>query len=268
MLRKYGSEPYTISLVHGGPGGGGEMAPVARNLSDRWGVLEPIQMDDSIAGLVEETRGIIETHAKAPVSIVGHSWGAWLGLMVAAEHPRLVNKLVLVGSGPFEEGFVRKIGEARRSRLTDVEREEFGRIVGLLNGPKSENANSLLPRLGELAAKTDSFDPIHEDESAEDRVDVEDGGRGDIYQKVWSEAAQLRKRGELLEVARKVRCPVIAIHGDYDPHPIAGIEEPLSRVVEDFRLVVLKRCGHTPWMERQAREEFFQVLRAELPSQL
>jgi len=41
-LRKYGKEPFSIAVIHGGPGAGGEMAPVARELSSHWGVLEPI----------------------------------------------------------------------------------------------------------------------------------------------------------------------------------------------------------------------------------
>jgi len=31
-----------------------------------------------------------------------------------------------------------------------------------------------------------------------------------------------------------------------------------------FRLILLKNCGHKPWIERQAREAFYSTLAAEL----
>jgi len=72
----------------------------------------------------------------------------------------------------------------------------------------------------------------------------------------------LRRSNRLLELGRKIRCPVVAIHGDYDPHPAAGVKEPLSRVLRDFRFVLLENCGHYPWRERLARDEFYSVLLA------
>ncbi|MBN2487927.1 MAG: alpha/beta hydrolase, partial [Methanosarcinaceae archaeon] len=59
-------------------------------------------------------------------------------------------------------------------------------------------------------------------------------------------------------------CPVVAIHGDYDPHPATGIEEPLSRIVKDFRFILLKNCGHYPWMERDAKNKFYKIILEEL----
>ena len=41
--RLYGSAPFNIAVIHGGPGAPGEMAPVARELSSLRGVLEPLQ---------------------------------------------------------------------------------------------------------------------------------------------------------------------------------------------------------------------------------
>jgi len=54
--RKYGIPPYSIAVVHGGPGASGEMKPVAEELSMQFGVLEPLQTKDSVVGQVEELR--------------------------------------------------------------------------------------------------------------------------------------------------------------------------------------------------------------------
>ena len=53
-FRKYGDAPFRVAVVHGGPGAGGEMAPVARFLSSQFGVLEPIQTKHSVHEQVEE----------------------------------------------------------------------------------------------------------------------------------------------------------------------------------------------------------------------
>jgi len=57
---------------------------------------------------------------------------------------------------------------------------------------------------------------------------------------------------------------VAAIHGDYDPHPADGVEKSLSAVLKDFRFFQLKNCGHMPWIERQARDSFLEILNKEL----
>jgi pimeloyl-ACP methyl ester carboxylesterase len=85
-----------------------------------------------------------------------------------------------------------------------------------------------------------------------------------IYASVWPEAAELRRSGALLDLASRVRCKIVAIHGDYDPHPADGVREPLSSVAMDFRFVLLPQCGHTPWLERYARAAFLRALEAEL----
>jgi len=112
-------------------------------------------------------------------------------------------------------------------------------------------------KLGELISKADAFDPIpHDSQVLEYSYD--------IYKAVWTEAAELRTSGDLLKLTGAIRCPVVAIHGDHDPHLSEGVKEPLSNAIQDFKFILLKNCGHYPWWERQARDEFFRVLKQEL----
>ena len=74
----------------------------------------------------------------------------------------------------------------------------------------------------------------------------------------------MRDRIELLALGKEITCPVVAIHGDYDPHPVAGVREPLSRVLRDFTFIILEKCGHEPWIEKYARDEFYEILRREI----
>jgi pimeloyl-ACP methyl ester carboxylesterase len=98
--RTYGSAPYTVAVVHGGPGAAGEMAPVARELAHDRGILEPLQTATSLEGQVEELRVTLASYTALPVVLIGFSWGAWLSYIVAARYPALVRKLLLVAAGP------------------------------------------------------------------------------------------------------------------------------------------------------------------------
>jgi pimeloyl-ACP methyl ester carboxylesterase len=249
--RTYGNPPFTRALLHGGPGAMGEMAPVARELAVRRGVLEPLQTRDTLEGQIQELRLILEEHASFPVVLVGYSWGAWLGFLTAARYPALVQKLILVSSGPFEEKYVDGMTQTRLGRLSSKERKEAQSLLGGKNLSPREFA-----RLGELMGLADDYDPLPL-RSEGVVLDPEQFG------KVWPEAALLRKTGKLLEEAKKIRCPVVAIHGDHDPHPAQGVEGPLKGALADFKFILLEKCGHTPWMEKQAREPFFQALEAE-----
>jgi len=236
------------------------MAPVARHLAHRRGVLEPIQTAMSLDGQVEELRGTMESYGDPPMVLIGFSWGAWLSFMLAARHPVLVRKLILVGSGPFEDAYAARLHETRMSRLSNRERKAFTAAVRALEDPETKDKDLYLAQLGALAGQADAYDPIASRVETAERI----GPRADIFSGVWREAAQLRRSGGLLALGKEIKCPVVAIHGDYDPHPAAGVRKPLEGVLPFFRFVLLERCGHKPWVERQARDAFFTLLEEEV----
>lgn len=256
-LRKYGHPPFTVAVLHGGPGGPGYMAPVARELSCDLGVLEPLQTADSLEGQIEELRAVLAEKADLPITLVGSSWGAMLGFIVSARFPELVCKLIMIGSAPFEEQYAKGIQETRFSRFTEAERQEVQSLMKALDESASQDTATPFARLGILFTKADAYDPLTLD------IEVLDY-QIHIYQRVWREALDLRLDGRLLELGRQIRCPVLAIHGDYDPHPAEGVDKPLRGVVKDFRFILLANCGHLPWIERQAKDRFYATLRDEL----
>lgn len=201
-----------------------------------------------------ELRALLEKYGQLPITLIGHSWGAWLSLIFAARYPAYVKKLMLIGSGPFEEKYALTIIGTRLSRLSNEELLEARDLAGKLNDPGISDKSIIFSRLGKLMSKADSFNPLPGDEE-------EVTFREDIYQSVWKEAEELRRTGELLKIVKRVRCPIIAIHGDYDPHPAEGVEKPLRETVKDFRLILLKDCGHEPWKERYARDRFYELLK-------
>ena len=277
-IRKYGAPPFRLALIHGGPGAAGEMAPVADVLSEDFGVLEPLQTVRSLDGQVEELRAILEKEGGEPIVLAGFSWGAWLAFIFAARHPGLVKKLVLISSGPFDEKYAHTITEARFARLNAAGRAEAGELIKLVEGPDAPGRDQAFERLGKLLGKTDAYDP-EPDESgrAENTCAGTPAKPGalrppaitldvDIFQKVWKEAAEFRRCGCLIACAGLIKCPVTAIHGDYDPHPAEGVRGPLASVIKNFNFILLKECGHKPWIEKTAKGKFYEILKNEILS--
>lgn len=240
--RIYGSAPYKTAVVHGGPGAASEMAPVAQELARDQGILEPLQTATSLAGQVDELRVTLESNAAPPVVLIGFSWGAWLSYIVAALHPALVRKLLLVASGPFDERYVPQIEATRLKRLNTKDQEEWQAINRALSDPVARDKDALLARLGILASMTDTYDRIVTASEASDSIKP----RGAVFQSVWATTAEWRRNRKLMELGRHIQCPVVAFQGDYDPHPAEGVQKPLSAVLKDFRFVLLRNCGHTP----------------------
>ncbi len=256
-LRSYGEAPFNVAVIHGGPGAPGEMAPIARRLSSAKGILEPLQDAKTIEGQIGELKDVLESRGDLPVTLIGWSWGAWLSFLFAAHHPKLVRKLILIGSGPFEEKYASDIMKTRLNRLSEEEKREVLSLLRALDDPDVISKSPFLARFGKLVSKADSYDPeCHQNEILECQYDT--------YQNIWEQARDLRRNEKLLEIGKAIRCPVLAIHGDYDPHPFEGVREPLSLLLRDFHFVLLEKCGHKPWIERSAKDVFYEILKREV----
>lgn len=253
----YGRKPFTIAVIHGGPGAEGEMTPVAKELAVHSAVLEPLQTALSIDGQLKELKSVLEKKGDLPIQLIGFSWGAWLSYLFAAKFPNLVKKLILVSSGSFDQRYAQKIQETRLNRMGKDDRRKYHSLIEILSDPSIDNKSEALQQLGKLCEKVDTFEPI---EYETPQIDF----HADIFQSVWREAAELRRSGKLLEWGKKIQCSVVAIHGDYDSHPAEGVQQPLAAVLNDFHFILLKNCGHKPWIERWAREEFYRILGNEL----
>jgi pimeloyl-ACP methyl ester carboxylesterase len=256
-VRKWGPGPFPVVVVHGGPGAPGEVAPIARELSTVKSVLEPFQSGTTLEEQVCELRSVLLEYGKIPVTLVGFSWGAFLSWIVTARHPELVGKLILVGSPPFEDKYSASVTKFRLNRLKSQERIEAQTLMKDLENPSVVDKNAIMSRLGSLLARTDAFDPMPSEDSVFPC-------QYDIFRGVWDDASELRRNSTLLLMARSIACPVVAIHGDWDPHPAEGVSVPLFRELVNFRFVLLEKCGHRPWIERNASEQFFKVLAGEL----
>ncbi len=226
------------------------MAPVAVELGKSRGVLEPLFAGLSIADQLAE---LDRTLAKCDgsVTLIGHSWGAWLAVIYATQSAQKFGQLVLVGCPPPDQKDAAGINETRLLRLSAIDRDSVADITAFLAAPDGDKDN-LFRRLGQIINRADTFDPVDDPESAVDYSYKTFAG-------VWPEAVALRRSGKLLTAFSRLKPPVLAIHGDYDPHPAGAIAAAVAPLPAG-RFVRLDRCGHTPWREKQARTAFFNLI--------
>ena len=198
QVRTYGPSPCRAAVLHGGPGAIGSAAGLARGLAESCGVLEPLQSKYSVTEQVEELHRQLTAYASRPLVLIGHSWGAWLAALYAARHPGLAARLVLIGCGPLEAAYLPQLEARRLAHFTPEEAARYRELLAALSSPGSA-PDALLRQLGTLCEKADNFQPFEEPDGDSGTID------GEMYDKVFGEAAELRRDGRLLASTTPIR---------------------------------------------------------------
>lgn len=250
MVRLYGEAPYKTVLVHGGPGAIGALKGFAKELNEqsKLGVVEAIQSKYSIAELIEELYCQICENCTEKVSLIGHSWGAWLVVLFAERYPEVVEQLILVGCAPLEDKYVSEIGERRLQNLSEEDGAIFQRLV------RNEATDEDMARIPKVFLHSDNYCLVDSELHKADRTDSE------MHNKVWAEAAAMRTNGQILGSFQNLKCPIYLIQGETDPHPVDGVKEPLREFGIPCETCILEKCGHSPYMEQYAKDEFYKIL--------
>jgi pimeloyl-ACP methyl ester carboxylesterase len=259
--RFYGSSDDVVVLLHGGPGGPGYMAPVAQELSDTFRVVEHLQpgFDQggrTVEALVQHLRETIVEEGGPLPALVGASWGAMLALCYAAAFPGTVSRVVSIGCGTFDERSRQELESRLVARETASDRRHLGTIKWQLATARSPaDQDAAFGALARLLTRVDIVEPIG---PVEDLVIHHDYR---AFQAVWTDMVRLQQAGVYPQEFTRVSCPVTMLHGREDSHPGRLIYESLRQYVPTLRYLELERCGHTPWLERHARDPFFAALR-------
>jgi pimeloyl-ACP methyl ester carboxylesterase len=110
-----------------------------------------------------------------------------------------------------------------------------------------EKRSVAMARLFRLVTKAESYALLpYEDDVLEYQPDTNES--------IGQEYRRLFDGNQLLRILPDIKCPVVAIHGDYDVLPVECVKEPFSRLIKHFRFIVLEKCGHYTWYEKYARD--------------
>lgn len=241
-----------MTLLHGGPGAPGHMAPVARRLQDEFRVMElferrsgPVPL--SVALHVHDVEAAVaDVVGDERCAVIGFSSGVVTALSFAACNPGRVGAVVVIGSCTFSIAAREELKRRLTRRMDRAALERLGELERLTD-PEV--------RIAEQARLVTPFylvDPI----GAPEEVWLD--GRG--HMETWRDMLRLQEEGLHPEEFQTIRAPVLMLHGSEDPHPGELIRDSLAAVIPQIEYVELERCGHYPWLERPAHEEFFRIL--------
>ena len=262
-IRRYGSSGPVVIVLHGGPAAIGSAGPVARGLADAFRVIEPWQRGSgqeplSVARHVADLHEIVESCGAARPAIIGESWGAMLALAYAAAHPNRAGPLALVGCGTFDKAARARMRELIEERTTADLRQRMADV------------DAAEPDPGErMRRKHEVADSIYTFAAAAPEPDAGPAEPFDLkaHTETWNDMLREQEAGRYPAAFAAIRSPVLMLHGTYDPHPGPMIRAGLAPYLPELEYRELDRCGHSPWAERFAREEFFAVLREWLARQ-
>ncbi len=257
-VRQYGNRGPNVVVLHGGPGAPGSAAGLARALADEFSVLEPVQRRSGFVPLtvsqhVEDLAAIVPCGS----AIVGHSWGAMLGLSFAACFPDQVASLALVGCGTYDE-------ECRaqfRSRLDALmEEEKRSRLETLKLRTAMEGdpdvRDATLRQRGDLTMSIEAYELMDGVDDPSDALQYDAGANLET----WNDVLRLQRERVEPQRFSCITCPVLMLHGQVDPHPGAATRDLLRRFIPHLQYVEFEKCGHEPWKERHARRPFLLAL--------
>jgi len=255
-VRTYGSTGVPVIVLHGGPGAPGSAAPLARGLADSFRVLEPFQRRSggeplTVARHVADLEELVASRCDGErPALVGWSWGAMLALAYAAAHPGRARALVLVGCGTFDRAARAELQATLEARMDGGTRRRLERLEEEHPDPDER-----------LRALGDALLPLYSHDLASDETGVEAcDARG--HRESWNDMVRLQEEGVYPAAFAAIDAPVLMLHGAFDPHPGRTIRASLEPHLARLEYREWERCGHTPWLERSVREEFFVVLRS------
>ncbi len=253
FVNRYGESGPLLVLLHGGPGAAGYLAPVARELSDAYRVLEPFQRESgrtplTVARHVEDLHELMRSlDGETPLAILGSSWGAMLALAYAAAHPDPAVPLILVGCGTFDP-----VARARMMKIIEQRMDEETRRR-MERAWKTSDENARLRAIADAEMPLYCYEAVAGLEAA--RYDAR------AYRETWDDMMRLQIEGIFPAAFASVTAPVLMVHGAHDPHPGRLIRDSLLPYLPQLEYVGLARCGHYPWLERSASEHFYSLVR-------
>ena len=255
QVRQYTGSDGPVVVLHGGPGAPGSLAGLAAMLAPAFEVWEPLQRRSGEVPLnVDRHVADLRDIAPDPATIVGHSWGAMLGLSYTARYPSAVRALALVGCGTFDTASRAEYERRFEAKLGDVGQARGNELrIAMERAHGRAERDKVLGRRGAFAAEVQAVDLLPE---AEPPLRADAAG----HDETWRDVLRRQATGLEPKSFDAIESPVLMLHGDDDPHPGTMIRDTLLHHIPQLEYVGIPRCGHEPWRERHGREPFLTAL--------
>jgi len=254
----------SIVMLHGGPGFYGYMHTLGELLpthhqvtcfAQRGSLANPKPYDqltlEAIFDDIDEVLSALPTDQT--VVLVGHSWGANLALLYAANTRKAINRIVLFGPAPltpenaalFETKLSSRFSERDSTRSQELEESlkaafEANRFDAAFDKAANERLNLMVPYYHYDQDAGASLAPL--------QIDFRSflACQGSLWGRIESGLVE----SELKTISQ----PVLHLHGEQDPIPHRETARYLQEHLPNVSSKTFAKCGHFPWLEPSSRE--------------
>ena len=234
----------TVLAVHGQPGLAGDFDDVLAPLVDDHRVLAVDrpgygETDGEAIGMAanaEVLADLLVERGAAPATVVGHSYGGGIAILLAAHRPEVVAGLVLVGS----------VGRADSVNVVD-------HVLALPWAGEALTATGLLalgrvlPRLRGLAGHVPGRRLAWLEASLPDRHYAEVASR--FGRQIWrsfvvEQRALVREIADVEAALAQVQVPTVVVSGTWDVVVAPSVATSVAAAIGGAQLVMVARTGH------------------------
>lgn len=244
-----------LVLAHGGPGMSDNLGAVARMVEDLTTVHRYDQRacgrstgqaaGQTVESAVADMEALREHWGYDRWVVGGHSWGAALALFYALAHPERTRAIVYISGPGVTPPPVRPRAPGRLERLSPDERDELARLDPL--GREGDVAAAT--RVAHLMWRTDFADPSRAPDFSVEPLFA--FPRKAAVGQALRRSADERLAAGLADDVRRLRVPVLVLHGEDDPLPVECASDLADRLPQ-AQLTILAGVGHIPWLEDEA----------------
>jgi pimeloyl-ACP methyl ester carboxylesterase len=195
--------------------------------------------------IVQDIAELIRTLPEQRAFVVGHDWGGVIAWRLAALHPELVRKLVILNA-PHPAHYRRTLGTNPMQWL----RSSYAGFFQLPYLPErliSAGDLALLERVFRRETKhADAF-------TADDIAQYKQAMRRGLTEPLNYYRAATRYPADLFGPPQEISVPTLVIWGERDPYLSVQLSRGLEHYVRDLRIKRLPDIGH--WVQNDAAEE-------------
>ena len=196
-----------------------------------------------IETFMDDLEAIRKAFGYAKITVLGHSWGAFLAMEYAIAHPESIEKMILLSSCPassedfslFMDEWVKRTAPYQDELKAMRESKEF--IAG--DPAMTEKYYRLLYRAYCYnPEKANLLNVYMSQKACINGEKVEEIFMQNLFVKPFNLHDQLKK----------VRIPTLIIHGDADIIPPATAQK-IHESIAGSKYILIKNCGHFPHVE-------------------
>jgi len=254
-----------VVILHGGPGGDHNLMLPMQEIADIYKVIfydqratgnstgELTSNSINVESFIEDLEALRKELDLSKIHLIGHSWGAVLGMLYAIKYSENLNSLTIFGTGGASAEYFPVYFEnfKKNTSLTDQDT-----IEKIKESEEFKNKDiETYKRFSQLFFKTyfknksflDSVNFTFGKNTINNQMDVanlimQDLGNFNFYDKLSS-----------------ITCPTLIIHGELDLFSCEGAYKTYKHIPQS-KLIILKDAGHLMFID--SKDKFFSIFKS------